>query len=208
MLPWYAVGALGERDARRLEAALASDKDLAAHLAEVREELAATVEVNDALGAPSHRSVDALFARIDMEPARRASPVAQISAGLSDFLASLSPRTLAWGACAAALIICVQIAALGAAVAPHVEGGFQTASAPGSPTEQGALVLVRFTASARMGEVSAYLNANGASIVSGPAAGGFYRVRVANTPLPKDKLREVIAKFGKSALVDFIASTE
>ena len=46
LLPWHATGTLSERDAQRVEEALAEDRELARRYALVREELAATVRAN------------------------------------------------------------------------------------------------------------------------------------------------------------------
>jgi anti-sigma factor RsiW len=71
LLPWHAAGTLDAPDARRVEDALARDPELARHYAVIREEYAATIAVNENLGAPSMRAVQKLFAAIDAEPACR-----------------------------------------------------------------------------------------------------------------------------------------
>ena len=71
LLPWHAAGTLDGRDARRVEDALARDPELAREYDVIREEYAATVGLNESLGAPSMRAVQKLFAAIDAEPARR-----------------------------------------------------------------------------------------------------------------------------------------
>src|SRR5579862_2108140 len=71
LLPWHAAGTLSHRDAQRVEAALASNPELARRYELVREELGQNVTLNETLGAPSSRVMDELFARIDAEPARR-----------------------------------------------------------------------------------------------------------------------------------------
>ena len=71
LLPWHAAGTLGPVDAARVEAALASDQELARHFAIVREEMAETIHLNEALGSPSPRALDRLLAAIDAGPARR-----------------------------------------------------------------------------------------------------------------------------------------
>ena len=70
LLPWHAAGTLSQRDKQRVEAALASDPELARRYELVREELGETIHLNETLGAPSARAMDALFAKIDAEPAR------------------------------------------------------------------------------------------------------------------------------------------
>ncbi len=108
LLPWHAAGTLGHRDTQRVEAALASDPELARRYELVREELAQTIHLNETLGAPSSRAMAALFAKIDAEPARNKAASIDLGARIRVFFASLSPRTLAWSASAAALAIVLQ----------------------------------------------------------------------------------------------------
>ena len=108
LLPWHAAGTLSQRDKQRVEAALASDPELARRYQLVREELGETIHLNETLGAPSARAVEALFAKIDAEPARAPAALINLGARIREFFASLSPRTLAWSASAAALAILLQ----------------------------------------------------------------------------------------------------
>jgi len=107
LLPWHAAGTLNARDARRVEEALARDPELARQYAVIREEYAETIHLNESLGAPSARAMQKLFAAIDGEPARKPSGSLNISisARISEFFASLSPRTLAWSASLGALAL-------------------------------------------------------------------------------------------------------
>src|SRR5476651_650088 len=95
LLPWHAAGTLNARDARRVEEALARDPELAKQYAVIREEYAETIHLNESLGAPSARAMQKLFAAIDAEPTRKPSLSLDLSARISGFFASLSPRTLA-----------------------------------------------------------------------------------------------------------------
>src|SRR6202030_1401598 len=118
LLPWHAAGTLSRRDAERVERALASDQELARQYALVREELAETIHLNESLGAPSARAMDKLFAAIDAEEARtpRRRPSFDLPQRISEFLAGFTPRTLAWGAGAAAVALIVQAAVIAAVV--------------------------------------------------------------------------------------------
>ncbi|MGB7619991.1 MAG: hypothetical protein WBM06_23800, partial [Pseudolabrys sp.] len=108
LLPWHAAGTLSRRDAQHVEEALARDPELARRYALVREEFGETIHLNETLGAPSARAVEKLFVAIDAEPGRR--PVASFNLGsrIGEFFSSLSPRTLAWSASAAAIAILLQ----------------------------------------------------------------------------------------------------
>jgi hypothetical protein len=72
LLPWYAAGTLSRCESDRVEKALAGDVELARRYALVLEELAATINLNEALGGPSARVEATLFAAIDLHEARTA----------------------------------------------------------------------------------------------------------------------------------------
>jgi anti-sigma factor RsiW len=90
MLPWYAVGALNARDAKSVEAALARDPRLATRYAEIEEEYAALIDLNENLGVPSARAMQQLFASIDDERKRR-----PVSFGIALPLGALRSRVVA-----------------------------------------------------------------------------------------------------------------
>ncbi|MGH6788054.1 MAG: hypothetical protein ACRECC_00040 [Pseudolabrys sp.] len=210
LLPWHAAGTLSRRDAQRVEDALAKDAELARRYDMVREELGETIRLNETLGAPSARAMEKLFAKIDAEPARK--PVVSLNLGtrVAEFFASLSPRTLAWSASAAVLAILLQAAILADVVLKENKSpGYQTASAPANaPSTEGTFALIRFAPQASAADITKFLEANKASIVSGPTAGGMYRVRVAVTGLPKADLAAIVKKLQEDKVVGFIATTE
>ena len=70
LLPWYAAGTLSGREAECVEQALAGDRELAQRYELVRRELAETTRLNEALGVPSVRAMEKLFAAINAEEAR------------------------------------------------------------------------------------------------------------------------------------------
>src|SRR5262249_32715699 len=76
LLPWHAAGTLSRRDADRIEQALAGDRELARRYELIRQELAETILLHQALGAPSGRAMEQLFAAIDAgeADARRRRP--------------------------------------------------------------------------------------------------------------------------------------
>src|SRR5262249_15634313 len=74
LLPWYATGTLDGREAKRVEQALAGDRELAQRYELVRRELAETTRLNEALGAPSARAMEKLSAAINAEEARAPRP--------------------------------------------------------------------------------------------------------------------------------------
>ena len=210
LLPWHAAGTLSRRDAQRVEEALARDPELARRYALAREELAETIHLNETLGAPSARVAEALFAKIDAEPARKSGGAARsFGAGISGFMSSLTPRTLAWSASAAALAILLQAGLLaGLVLKQPQQGGYETASAPSTAPGVGAFTLIRFAPQASFDDINKFLEANKLSIVAGPIAGGLYKVRVANSALPKDELGAIAKKLGQDKVVGFIVTAQ
>src|SRR5262245_8148928 len=130
LLPWHAAGTLSRRDAQRVEEALARDPELAHRYALVREELGETIHLNESLGAPSARAMEKLVAAIDAEPARRQAAL-NLGSRMSEFFASLTPRTLALASGAAALAILVQAGFIAGVMLNETKiGGYRTALAP------------------------------------------------------------------------------
>ena len=209
LLPWHAAGTLSRRDAQRVEAALAADPELAHRYELVREELGATIQLNETLGAPSARALQALFAKIDAEPARKPAPSFNLGARIAEFFAGLSPRTLAWSASAAALAILLQAGLIASiALKDKSTGGYETASAPTTAPGIGAFTLIRFAPQASGDDITKFLEANKLQIAAGPMAGGLYKVRVAASALPKDELARIVKKLQEDKVVGFIATTE
>jgi len=194
LLPWHAAGTLNARDARRVEEALARDPDLARQFAVIREEYTETIHLNESLGAPSARAMQKLFAAIDGEPVRKPSLTSRISTGIAQFFAGLSPRTMAWSSAAAAVALLLQAGVIGA-VLMKGPASYQTASL--STNEPATLTrdlgagtppraLVRFSADARMADISALLENYQATIVGG--ANGLFRLQFGSKAMGKDEV--------------------
>jgi anti-sigma factor RsiW len=209
LLPWHAVGTLSRRDTQRVEEALASDPELARRYEMVREELGETILLNETLGAPSGRAMEKLFAKIDAEPARRQAMSFNLGARAAGFFASLSPRTLAWSASAAAIAILLQAGLIATVVIKEKSaGGYETASAPSTDPGVGAFTIIRFAPQASSDDITKFLAANKLQIAAGPMAGGLYKVRVAVTGLPKGELARIVKKLQEDKVVGFVATTE
>jgi hypothetical protein len=209
LLPWHAAGTLSRRDTQRVEQALAEDSELARRYALVREELGETIHLNETLGAPSARAMETLFAKIDAEPARKPAVYLNLGARFAGFFASLTPRTLALSASAAAVAILLQAGLIaGIVLNDNQPAGFGTASAPITAPGVGAFTLIRFAPQASFDDINKFLEANKLSIVAGPAPGGLYKVRVADKALPKDDLNRIVKKLQDNKLVGFIVTTQ
>ncbi|WP_047308208.1 hypothetical protein [Rhodopseudomonas palustris] len=128
LLPWYAAGTLNARDARRVADALDRDPKLARQYAVILEEYAATIELNESLGAPSSRTLHKLFAAIDAEPAQAPSAGRGLGARFAGFFAGLSPKALAWSASVAGLALLLQAGLIGAMLAWPESGPLRIAA--------------------------------------------------------------------------------
>ena len=209
LLPWHAAGTLSPRDTQRVETALAADPELARRYELVREELAQTIHLNESLGAPSARTVEALFAKIDAEPARAPAISGNLGARIRDFFAALSPRTVAWSAAAAALAIVLQAGVIGVVlVNENNERGYETASAPSTISGDGTYALIRFQPQVSAADITRFLDTNKFSIAAGPLAGGLFRVRIAPTRLAKTDRDRLITTVQTDQVVSFIAATQ
>ena len=207
LLPWHAAGTLSARDTRRVEDALARDPSLAKQYAVIREEYAETIALNESLGAPSARAMQKLFAAIDAEPARKPSVSLNISARIAEFFAGLSPRTLAYSAAFGAVLMLVQAGVIGAILAKQQAGTFQTASLSGPRQETGPQAFVRFTPDARVSDITAFLDANQATIISS-TAGGMFRVQFGDKPMSKPEIAGLMTRLQKEKIVNLAAPAQ
>jgi len=216
LLPWHAAGTLNPRDARRVEEALARDPDLARQYAVIREEYAETIGMNETLGAPSARAMQKLFAAIDAEPAREPSALSNLSARISGFFASLSPRTVALSASLGALALVVQAGVIGAVVMNNQGSTYQTASlSTNEPMTRDVRaradiapphVLVRFAPDAKVSDINALLDSYKASIVD--AKGGMFRLRVGDQPMSKDETTSLLTRLQGEKIVNLAVAAQ
>ena len=206
LLPWHAAGTLSRRDAARVEQALANDNELAARYELVREELGEAIRLNENLGAPSARAMEALFAKIDAEPARQPKSTFQLSAWLTEFVSSFSPRTLAYGATAAALAIVLQAGILAGVFVKQGTVDSTPLLAGTQSTETASYVNIRFKPEASIADITGFLSANKAVIVaSPPSTDGFFKVRVAEKALSEAELSAVTKTLRDNPVVSFAA---
>jgi hypothetical protein len=208
LLPWHAAGTLSRRDTQRVEEALANDPELARRYELVREEFGETILLNETLGAPSGHAMEKLFAKIDAEPVRKPATSLNLSTRAVEFFASLSPRTLAWSAGAAAIALLLQAGLIASIVVKDNAGGFETASAPSTDPGVGAFTLIRFAPQASSDDITKFLEANKLQVAAGPMPGGLFKVRVAVSGLPKEEIARIVKKLQEDKVVAFIATAE
>lgn len=167
LLPFYLNGTLDGADLAAVEAWLAGDPVAAIALEEAEREFSGTTAANEAIRPPAD-ALSRFSKALDAEagPARAAA-----APGFWARLTAL-PAGFAWAVAAAAVaLLLVQ-----AVTSPR--GGGSDVEIAG--TEQAGLpfVLVTFKPDARLSDVSAFLAEQGATIVSGPAPGGIYKIGI------------------------------
>src|SRR5262249_26603417 len=199
LLPWHATGTLNSRDARRVDDALKLDPELARQYALIQDEIAETIHVNESLGAPSSRAMQKLFTAIDAEPVRRPRRSSNVIARIADIIVSTSPRTLAYSAAIGAVALVLQAGVIGAILTKRLPGGYEIASAP-TQSFRGTPLLVRFQPDARLSDITQFLEAYGASIVTGPQA-GMFRIQVGDRTLSKDSADALLKKLQAEKII-------
>jgi anti-sigma-K factor RskA len=193
LLPWHAAGTLSRRDSDRVEQALAGDRELARRYELVREELNETIHLNETLGAPSARAMERLFSAIDAEAPVAKKASFSLTTRIVEFMSSFSPRTLAYAGTAAALALIVQSAVLTTVVVRNQDtptGHILQNDA----TLSNQRAVVRFTANATLADVTRFLDANKAALVSGPNRNGMYEIQLATSPMPDSDFNRAIQR--------------
>ena len=176
LMPWYVSGKLDANSRARVERYLEAHPERRTHLDLVREERDATVAANEAIALPGAEALDRLRASIGTVP-RGKSLWAQFSERLADWLSGFAPSQIALATAAAALVVMLQAAVIGALIMERFEApSYQTASGE-EVAGNGAELLVGFAETATAGEISALLEQLDAVVVDGPRA-GLYRLRL------------------------------
>jgi len=226
LLPWHAAGTLSARDVRRVDEALARDPELAKQYAVIQEEYAETIGLNESLGAPSSRAMQKLFAAIDAEPARNGATSLGLSARISGFFASLSPRTLAASAAVGALAIMLQAGVIGTVLMQRDTRTFQTASYEAAPspasapttvtrslapapasTEAPTRLFVRFAPTARVSDITALLDSYQGTIVDS-GKDGLFRLQFGNRAMTKDQIAGLVRRLENEKIVSMAVQAQ
>jgi hypothetical protein len=180
LLPWYVTGKLDAASRVRVERYMEAHPEVKGHLALAHEEADVTIASNEAIPAPGPQTLDRLRASIAAAPRRKplGAALMELSDRFADWLADLAPPRLALAGAAAALLIVIQAAAIGALVLERgAAPSYQTAAGDETPQE-GFELLVQFSDDATAGEITDLLKQLDGSIAGGPKA-GLYRLRFA-----------------------------
>lgn len=203
LLPWHAAGTLDAQDTRRVDDALAHDRQLARHYAAIREECGETVVLNECLGAPSPRAMQRLFAAIDAEPPRGVARPVRVPMGkaMTARLASLSLPSLAMAA--AMLVIMVQTALIGAMLIQRDPGPSHlglTATSGAAVHAGGIRLMVRFVPSAQLADINAVLYHYQATVIES-GRDGLFRLQFADQPMTAERVAVLVRRLESEAIV-------
>jgi hypothetical protein len=196
LLPFYLNGTLSGAELKSVEDWLESDPGAVAALAEAGMEFSGTAEANEAIRPPA----DAL-SRFNRALEREAGP-ARTTRNESWFAAAWNrlmgvPAGLAWATAAAAVALLLVQTVVDRG---RQENGIEIAGSE-EDVSKAPFALVVFKADAKMADVTAFLSANGAVIVSGPTASAVFRIA-----LPVETAAEYDTLFGLIAAQPFVES--
>jgi hypothetical protein len=189
LLPWYVTGRLDAADTARVAAYLERHPEVRSQMPLVREELSATVAGNEAIRTRL-ASAETLIAGAASPADRVLSWLSRTFGTARDMFAAPSPGTVRWAAVAAAVIICLQAAALGTLL---IRDGstYRTASRPGVETTQPAVAMIAFADDTSATRIAQVLGEHHLRIVDGPLPGGFYGVRFADEATAAEQQRRL-----------------
>ena len=205
LLPWYVTGRLDAADTARVAAYLERHPDVRSQIPLVREELSATVAGNEAIRAR--------LASAETLIAGAASPTERVLSWLSHTFGAArglftvpTPGAVRWAAAAAAVIICLQAAALGTLLTRD-GSTYGTASRPGGETVQPTVAMIAFTDDAAAATIARVLDEHRLRIVDGPLPGGFYGVRFADGATAAEQQRRLGAIATRKDIVKAVLPT-
>jgi hypothetical protein len=167
-----------------------------------------------------------LFAAIDAEPVRSGSTSVGLSARISGFFASLSPRTLAASAAVGALAIMLQAGVIGTVLMQRDTRTFQTASYEAAPSPTSApttvtrslapapasveaptRLFVRFAPTARVSDITALLDGYQGTIVDN-GKDGLFRLQFGNRVMTKDQIAGLIRRLENEKIVSMAVQAQ
>ncbi len=198
LLPWYVTGRLDAADTARVEAYLAQHPDMLQQLAIIAEEQTVTVEDNEAI-RPRLTSAGAIVARTQAPGSAMRAWLDGVVESVRGLFQAPTPGAVRWAAAAAAVIICLQAAALGTLLTQDT--GYHTASRPGIEGEHAPVALIAFTDRASIADIGRVLAENRLRIVDGPLPGGFFSVRFEDNATGDEQKKRIDAILARKDLI-------
>ncbi|HXT06631.1 MAG TPA: sigma factor-like helix-turn-helix DNA-binding protein [Roseiarcus sp.] len=191
LLPWRAAGGLDEKARASVEAALAARPELRASLAAIEEDRGETIALNEALGAPRPDVWGEIVNGVAATP-RRPPWSQRLAAWFGIGAEARAPRLLAL---VAGLVIAAQAATIVTLLRHGATKPIYTSAAVAAEARVG------FAPEAKIGEISALLGAQGASIVGGPSPAGLYELRLGQRPLSKAEVAAAVKALAAAPIV-------
>jgi anti-sigma-K factor RskA len=174
-LPWYVNGTLDVETRNRIATALLTDARLRKALELARDEAETVGDVNESIAAPSPRVLDNIVSRVP-PVARSNSKFVRwfLAERFTEFMAAMRPRTLAYAAMTAALLLSIQAGVIGMLAFQNQGSEPELASVPGNGISNRNLqLIVKFAPNAEFSKVADFLEELDAEIVGGPSGGLF-----------------------------------
>ena len=202
LLPWYVTGKLDSVQSARVERYIEVHPEIAMHIALAREESEATIASNEAIVTPGRRALDRLRASIAAVP-RRTSAGNLLQTSLNtcaEWLGSLAPPQLTFAAAAAAFLVVIQAATIGTLLVERGTETYRTATGTDTRTGNGIDIVVSFSETATISEITALLQKLNAGVVEGPRA-GFYRIRVPKAASGDGGREKLLSELRQSRIV-------
>ena len=206
LLPWYVTGKLDPHLRARVERYLADHPDVAKGVVLAREESGATIAANEAIRPSPHDALDRLRASVAAAPRRKplSTMPRRMLESVSDWFAGFAPPQLALAGGLAALLVVVQAAAIGTLVLNRPSApAYETATGAEQPTQGGYELLIGFSKTATIEEITALLKTLDASVIDGPR-GGLYRVRIPESGAEVGGRDKVLSSMRKSRIVTLV----
>jgi hypothetical protein len=209
LLPFYITGRLDHADAEEVRDYLERHPDVARELDLVHAERDSATAANAIYENRPVRSFDRVAAMIGKPAAQPARP-ADRGPDWIDWIKRLfaMPSSPAFGllGAAAAIVIILQAATIGALVVAHYTGIYTGASGGNGAVDAGTTVFVRFAEDATTAAIADTLSGLGIRVVDGPRGGRLFTVRLG----PKDmgegeRERSIAALKARSDVVVFVA---
>jgi hypothetical protein len=189
LLPWYVTGRLDAADTARVAAYLERHPEVRSQIPLVREEVSATVAGNEAIRARL-ASAETLIAGAASPTERALTWLSRTLGTAKGLFTAPTPATVRWAAAAAAVVICLQAAALGTLLTRD-GSTYGTASRPGIEAGLTPVAMIAFTDDAAATRIAEMLAEHHLRIVDGPLPGGFYSVRFADEVTAAEQQRRL-----------------
>jgi anti-sigma factor RsiW len=207
MLPFYVTGQLDHAEANEIDDYLKHHPDVAHQLDLIRAERESTSAANAIYASRPARSFDRVAAMIGKAPAQPARTASSPLDWIKRLFAMPSSPAFGFVGAAAAIVILLQAATIGALVVAHYPGIFTPAGGPGT-VDAGTTVVVQFADNASAAAIADVLSALGVKIVDGPRGGKLFTVRIGPKTMSEgERTRVITALRARNDVIVFVTQT-